>query len=382
MNGSRFSVLLELYITAQLSREEKVEFLQMLDSGLYNAQLEKAMEEDWHTGRYEQEEDLQLRSQIMEQVNKVIDRKTVRRIPLLQRSWFRYAAAFLLLCSIGTYLWWPQPSERTKMADIAPGGTKAMLTLANGTIVALDSTGHQSIQQGKTAVMQQGGQLQYDAGEMDTEVHYNTLTTPRGGQFRIILPDGSKVWLNAASSIRYPTAFAGKERLVEIAGEVYFEVAHNTNMPFKVKMQKGNTVEVLGTHFNINTYTDEPIMQTTLLEGAVRISNTTGGFVLSPGQQAQVAADNNIRIIQAKNIAQVVAWKDGLFNFENASLDDVMRQLSRWYDIEVVYEKGVPDIGFGGKMGRDLSLANVLGILERAEVHFKLEEGRKLIVSP
>lgn len=382
MNGSRFSVLLELYITAQLSREEKAEFLQMLDSGLYNAQLEKAMEEDWHTGRYEQEEDLQLRSLITEQVNKAIDSKPIRRLPFLQRPWLRYAAVFILLCSIGAYIWRSQPAESTKVADIAPGGTKAMLTLANGTVIALDSTGHQSIQQGKTAVMQHGGQLQYDAREVENEMRYNTLTTPRGGQFRIILPDGSKVWLNAASSIRYPTAFAGKERLVEITGEAYFEVTRNENMPFLVKMQKGNTVEVLGTHFNVNTYPDEPKIQTTLLEGAVRVSNATGRFILSPGQQAQVTADNNIRIVQAKNMAQVTAWKDGLFNFEDASLDDVMRQLSRWYDIEVVYEKGVPDIGFGGKMERDLSLTHVLGILERAEVHFKLVEGRKLIVTP
>ena len=378
MNGSRFSVLLELYITAQLSREEKAEFLQMLDSGLYNAQLEKAMEEDWHAARYEQDEDLQLRSQIMEQVNKVIDRKNVRRIS----PWLKYAAACLLLCSVAAYLLWPQPAETTKVSDIAPGGTKAMLTLANGTVIALDSSGHQNIQQGKTAVMQQGGQLQYAAAEADNEIQYNSLSTPRGGQFRIILPDGSKVWLNAASSIRYPTAFAGKERLVEITGELYFEVASDPNMPFIVAMQQGNKVEVLGTHFNINAYPDEPDMQTTLLEGAVRISNATGQSRLSPGQQATVSKNNNISITQTKNIAQVVAWKDGLFNFEDASLEEVMRQLSRWYDIEVVYDKGVPDIGFGGKIGRDLSLASVLEILKRAEVHFKLEEGRKLIVTP
>ncbi|MRG45474.1 DUF4974 domain-containing protein [Chitinophaga sp. SYP-B3965] len=373
MDASRFSVLLELYVTAQLSREDKAEFLQMLDSGLYNAQLEKMMEEDWHTGRYEQEEDPQLRSLIIEQVNKKITKKQI--------PWLRYAAAILLLVSIGTYLWWPKNEIKT-VADVAPGGTKATLTLANGTIVTLDSAGHQSIQQGKTAVLQQGGLLQYHAEDAGNEVQYNMLTTPRGGQFRIILPDGSKVWLNAASSIRYPTAFAGKERLVEITGEAYFEITHDANMPFIVAMQQGNKVEVLGTHFNVNTYPDEPNMQTTLLEGAVRISNVTGQSVLSPGQQATVSKNNTIRIVQTKNAAQVIAWKDGLFNFDDASLEDVMRQLSRWYDIEVVYEKGVPDIGFGGKIGRDLSLTNVLGILERAEVHFKLEEGKKLIVTP
>ncbi|WP_168208707.1 FecR family protein [Chitinophaga sp. XS-30] len=388
MSETRFSALLELYVTGRLSAADKAEFFQMLHSGHYDEQLEQIMEEDWRTGRYEEEENQLLRSLIAEKVNfridsELADKKAVRpRISWLQSPWLRYAAVLALLLSIGAYFWLQQrPAGNTAVADVAPGGTKAILTLQDGSAIPLDSTGRQSIRQGRSTVLQQGGQLQYDVqGKADVILH-NTLTTPRGGQFRIILPDGSKVWLNAASSIRYPTAFAGKERLVEVSGEVYFEIAPDAQMPFVVKMQQGNRVEVLGTHFNLNAYTDEPAIQTTLLEGAVRVSNATGNAVLSPGQQALVSPDNSIRVVPHRNAAQVVAWKDGLFNFEGATLEDVMRQLARWYDIDIVYEKGIPPIGFGGKIERDLTLTGVLKVLQTAGVHFRLE-GKRLVVMP
>lgn len=378
MNGTRFSALLELYVTGNLSAADKAEFLQMLHSGEYNHLLEKAMEEDWQTGRYEAEENLVLRDLITRQVNRQIgDAPRVRRIP----HWLRYAAMLVLFASVAGYFYWQQrsPVATAPLADIAPGTTKATLTLQDGSVIPLDSAGRQTLQQGQSTVLQQGGQLQYDVKGKENVIVYNTLSTPRGGQFRLILPDGSKVWLNAASSIRYPTAFAGKERLVEVSGEAYFEIEQNAQQPFVVSLQQDNRIEVLGTSFNVNAYTDEPAMHTTLLEGAVRVSNNSGSAILSPGQQAVVMGNNNIRVIQAKNPAQTVAWKDGLFNFDGASLDDVMRQLARWYDISIVYEKGVPEIGFGGKIGRDLTLAGVLNILERTGVRFRME-GKTLIV--
>lgn len=378
MNETRFSALLESYVTGNLSTAGKAEFLQMLHSGEYDHLLEKVMEEDWLTGRYEEEENPVLRDLITRQVNhQIADAPRVRRIP----QWLRYAAMLALFVGIAGYFYWEQrsPAVTMPLADVAPGTTKATLTLQDGSVIPLDSAGRQTLQQGQSTVLQQGGQLQYDVKGKENVVVYNTLSTPRGGQFRLILPDGSKVWLNAASSIRYPTAFAGKERLVEVSGEAYFEIERNVQQPFVVSLQQDNRVEVLGTSFNVNAYTDEPAMQTTLLEGAVRVSNNSGSAVLSPGQQAVVAGNNSIRVIQAKNPAQAVAWKDGLFNFEGASLDDVMRQLARWYDISVVYEKGIPDIGFGGKIGRDLTLTGVLNILERTGVHFRLE-GKTLIV--
>ncbi|WP_346316511.1 FecR domain-containing protein [Chitinophaga sp. YIM B06452] len=378
MNETRFTALLEQYVTGSLSAAGKAEFLQMLHSGEYDHLLEKAMEEDWQEGRYEEEENLALRDLITQRVNSRIgDEPRVRRIP----RWLRYAAMIALFAGIAGYFFWQQriPADEIPLADVAPGTTKATLTLHDGSVITLDSAGRKTLQQGQSTVQQQGGQLQYDVQGKEDVIVYNTLSTPRGGQFRLILPDGSRVWLNAASSIRYPTAFAGKERLVEVSGEAYFEVEQDEQQPFVVSLRQGNRVEVLGTSFNINAYLDEPAMQTTLLEGAVRVSNAGGSSILSPGQQAIVAGSNAIRVTQAKNPAQAIAWKEGLFNFEGASLDDVMRQLARWYDIDVVYEKGIPDIGFGGKIGRDLTLAGVLGILEKTGVHFRLE-GKTLIV--
>lgn len=378
MDETRFIALLELYVTGNLSAADKAAFLRMLHSGEYDHLLEKAMEEDWQEGRYEEKENLALRDLITERVNRGIgNTPRVRRIPL----WLRYAAMILLFAGIAGYFYWQQssPTVKTSLADVTPGTTRATLTLHDGSVVPLDS-GRKTLQQGQSTVLQQGGQLQYDVQGKENVIVYNTLSTPRGGQFRLILPDGSKVWLNAASSIRYPTAFVGKERLVEVSGEAYFEIEQDVQQPFVVSLRQGNRIEVLGTSFNVNVYTDEPAMQTTLLEGAVRVSNAGGSAVLSPGQQAVVTGDDGIRVIQAKNATQAIAWKEGLFNFDGASLDDVMRQLARWYDISVVYEKGVPDIGFGGKIGRDLTLAGVLSILEKTGVHFRLE-GKTLIVT-
>jgi ferric-dicitrate binding protein FerR (iron transport regulator) len=231
------------------------------------------------------------------------------------------------------------------------------------------------------------GQLLYNAGgPVKGAVTYNTMTTPKGRQFQLVLPDGSKVWLNAASSLRYPTVFAGNERTVEVTGEAYFEVARNATKPFVVKVGHETEVQVLGTHFNINSYKDEANINTTLLEGSVRVLNKGKKALLKPGQSAQVAMQANqtagIKIVNDVDMEKVMAWKNGLFNFQDASLQEVMHQLERWYDIEVVYEKGAPEIEFVGKMERSLSLSEVLRGLQISEVHFRIEQGRRLVVMP
>lgn len=300
---------------------------------------------------------------------------------LLPIRFLQFAAAAMVLGIIATGLYfWNQAGEKSAADtyakhDVAPGGNKAVLILGDGSRVALDSSGNQVLRQGTIAIHQQGGQLQYDQQGTETSVSYNTLSTPRGGQFQIILPDGTKVWLNAASSLRYPTAFTGGERKVEITGEAYFEVAKNAAMPFRVKISKEATVEVLGTHFNINAYADEAAVRTTLLEGKIKVMDV----VLNPGEQAQITT--GIQINRHVDTSAVMAWRYGLFNFEGQNLKEVMRQLSRWYDIEVIYEGTVPDIVFGGKMLRNINLSQLLKVLEDAEVHFTLEEGRKLIIS-
>lgn len=265
--------------------------------------------------------------------------------------------------------------------DIPPGSRKAQLVMANGNAVALGIDRDTVFTERNGAeIKQTNGQLIYNSSSNNT-LAYNLLTTPVGGEYEITLADGTHVWLNAASSIRYPTTFSGKERKVEITGEAYFEVASNAKMPFKVKINEQMEVEVLGTHFNINAYHDEATVNTTLLEGAVRIKNNGQSQILKPGQQAQVNSAGGIRLIAHADTEQAVAWKNGLFNFEDVSLQEMMRQLSRWYDIEVVYEGKVPEMTFGGKMVRNLSLAELLRVLEQSKVHFRMEEGRKVIVT-
>ncbi|GEP95857.1 FecR family protein [Chitinophaga cymbidii] len=317
------------------------------------------------------------------QVDKV--QPPARPLRSLRRFWIAAAAVILLVGMAGIYLWNARPVVQTPgpqtVADIAPGREGAVLTLADGTEVTLDSLGNGVVtnQQG-TQVMIRNGQLVYDpTGEAASGMAYNTVTTPKGRQFSLLLPDGTQVWLNAASSIRFPTLFSGRERRVEVTGEAYFEVVRNADMPFHVKVNEQTTVEVLGTHFNIHAYKDESRIHTTLLEGSVKV----GGVTLQPGQQAQVSMENPaaVHVVNNVDMNKVIAWKNGLFDFNGASLQEVMKQLERWYDIRVVYEKGVPDITFGGKMTKGVSLNGVLIALKKSEVHFRLE-GRKLIVMP
>ena len=214
---------------------------------------------------------------------------------------------------------------------------------------------------------------------------YNVLSTPRGGQYRLVLPDGSQVWLNAASSIRYPTAFTGTERKVEVSGEVYFEVTKNAAMPFRVVVnrRKGEPdpmeIEVLGTQFNVNAYTDEDVIRTTLLEGAVKVKKGVKGGILQPGQQAQCKEDGEMRWVPDADVEKVVAWKNGVFEFRDENLQAVMRQISRWYDVEVVYEGAIPTDGFTGRFSRNTSLSGVLSILRLSDIRLTVEN-KKIIV--
>ena len=331
-----------------------------------------------------------------------------QRIPGGRIRFFRgwVAASVILALGIGGYFLATNkkkaqtpPVVAAAPADIAPGKKGAILTLANGSQMVLDSLGSGIIaSQNGAQVLLQHGQLAYDpSGETAAETAYNTLTTPKGRQFQLLLPDGTKVWLNAASSIRYPVLFTGKERNVEIAGEAYFEVAKNTQLPFRVNVNNQAEIIVLGTSFNVNAYDNEENINTTLIEGSVRVlageKNRPATLVLKPGQQARVAnnaggrlpgettANSTIKIINDADTYEAVAWKNGLFDFRGKGLKEVMRQLERWYDIEVVYEKGIPNIRFGGELSRDVSLAGLLNGLKGVGVHFRIEEGRRLVVT-
>jgi ferric-dicitrate binding protein FerR (iron transport regulator) len=266
---------------------------------------------------------------------------------------------------------------------VAPGGNRAVLTLSDGTQIPLDSAGNGVLaQQGNTRITKlSNGQLAYNgSGTSESQVLYNTMSTPLGGQYKLILPDGTTVWLNAGSSISYPTAFSGAERSVSITGEAYFDVAKNEKMPFRVKA--GNTtIEVLGTAFNINAYKDEASINTTLLTGAVRVSALQQVQTLKPGQQARVSA-GAMQVVNHVDINEVMAWKKGFFSFTDADLPTVMRQLSRWYNVQVTYEGDIPQRLFTGEIGRDLTLAQVLKGLTKTRIKYRIENGNRIIIQP
>jgi ferric-dicitrate binding protein FerR (iron transport regulator) len=313
------------------------------------------------------------------------------------RPTLKYAAAVILIAALGGY-WFlsrnkkmPVAKTETKQTpvnnDVAPGQYKAKLTLADGSTIILDSakTG-QLVQQGEINVLNKDGQLVYEKRGETNKVLYNTLSTSKAETYLTVLSDGTKVWLNSQSSIHYPVAFMGDVRKVEITGEAYFEVApavgKNGKRPFIVGVN-GMEVEVLGTHFNINSYSNESAIKTTLLEGKIRVHSSASNTekILTPGEQA-VLQDNKIVVNKNVDVDAEVAWRFGYFNFNNADLKTVMRQLERWYDVNVVYEGKVSnDMELIGKIPRSMNLSQVLNVLQTQQVHYKVES-HKIIILP
>lgn len=366
-----YATLVQRYLNKQLSDPELELFSQLSKEGKLDEQLANA----WNVETGISEEDEQ-------------DYQRVNRPKLL---WPRIAVAatILITLSAGLYFYFDTKpeSEIVKYAlvkqDVEPGGNKATLTLADGSKISLtDADNGQLAEQGGVKISKSAnGQLVYSVVESgQRETGYNTITTPRGGIYQVNLPDGTRVWLNAASSIKFPTTFAHlNQRKVELQGEAYFEVSRNKKQPFIVQSGK-QQVEVLGTHFNINSYEDESEVKTTLLEGSVKVS-AGNVILLKPGQQSTVGASQGGRVkVSPANIEQAMAWKNGFFHFEKENLHSVLRQLARWYDIEVVYQVKRVDDEFMGDIPRGVKLSEVLKILEFEGTHFKIEN-RKLIVT-
>ena len=309
-------------------------------------------------------------------VRERLPRKRVQRLA----PWYRYAAAAAIVAvmAIGAYVYVFQ-SERPDTGtgsvatslpdDLAPGGNRAILQLADGTEIVLDEQPDGTVaQDGQHAIYKHAdGELVYQPeasgiAERDAPA-FNRLQTPRGGQYHLVLPDGTQVWLNAASTLTYAISGATQERLVQLDGEAYFEVARDPDRPFRVA-SRGQVVEVLGTHFNVNSYPDEPLVRTTLVEGEVKVNGTTNErpVVLAPGEQAQWAEGNQLTVRKV-DVAQAVAWKNGKFNFNDSDVATVMRELSRWYDVDVVFEGEKPDMTLSGEVYRNTNASNVLDIL-------------------
>ncbi|NQX39405.1 FecR protein [Pedobacter steynii] len=316
------------------------------------------------------------------------------------RLWPRIAVAAMILTTLSVAVYFyneyrSTQSEQTFAANqILPGGNKAVLTLGDGRKITLDdaANGELLLQSGIKISKTADGQLVYTILKEETEVSpgqsasFNTIETPRGGQYQVNLSDGTTVWLNSASSLKYQTVFSGNERKVELRGEGYFEVAHQSGKPFIVKTNH-QQIAVLGTHFNVNAYEDEQAVKTTLLEGSVRVERSvvsagkkTGFIYLKPGQQS-VLTERAIDI-QEVDTKSVIDWKDGRFIFKEEDIKSVMRKLARWYDFEVVYQGNLEGLHFGGKVSRSKSLKDALKVLTlTGDVHFKVE-GRRITVMP
>lgn len=390
MLRERLQYLVNRYFNGTCTEEEQTELARWIDTAENDDALKEMVEETWSG--------YQPKTAMPEEVSgRILSSLFVKEKPRpagilrFMRHWRAAAAAAILIVMAGTAYRLLRPAgEQATTADAAQrylnevpaGGNKAVLTLGDGTVITLDSAANGLLaQQGKVQVLKMAnGQLRYqgDGGQVEA-TSTNTMRTPRGGEYRLTLPDGTKVWLNAASSITFPVAFTGQERSVQISGEVYFEVARMEEQPFRVTA--GNTtVEVLGTHFNINAYQGEPVIRTTLLEGSVKVNSEGAAAMLVPGQQARIIGSGNLDVVDDVDVDEVMAWKNGYFQFNDADMPSVMRQLENWYDITVTYEGGkVPERSFGGGIQRSLPLTKVLTILEENDVKFRVE-GRNITV--
>lgn len=397
-NNWRIANLIKKHLQDEMTTAERADLEAWLSESEANRQFFQRFEDPAYVAR-----ELQLMSTADTEaaLARTLEQLGVTEKPVVGMGWKRWAIAASVLLVIATGAWLvlrtnaPQsiavkPPE-APVKDVAPGTDKAILTLADGSHILLDSAANGKLaSQGSTQVVKSGAQLKYSGkateGALDLGLSYNTVSTPRGGQYQLVLQDGTKVWLNAASTLKFPTAFTGAERTVELSGEGYFEVTPNKK-PFKV-ITPAETVEVLGTHFNVMSYTDEPQSKTTLLEGKVSVlparptNNDQRSTLLLPGEQAQLNKSGAIKVEAHADIEQAVAWKNGMQSFKDADIKTIMRQVSRWYNIDVAYSGDIPEIGLTGKIPRTISLKKLLEALElNSSLHFQLTDG-KVTVTP
>lgn len=405
--NNRIPVLIMKHLKGMLSEEERKELKEWLNESELNQDLFDELTDQQKVksklDRFQSVKKDNVWNKTLKMINHEEDQEetAIRRIV----PWRRIAAiaSVLILASTTSYFLLTNKQEKIPfqsvetqvIQDLAPGGDKAFLTLADGTVISLDSIrGEISLMGGMTVRKTDEGKIVYEVASSnlgsENDLKYNQISTPRGGQYQIVLSDGTRVWLNSASSLKYPIQFDGKNRIVELTGEAYFEVnaqkgTANKSIPFFVKTSK-QTIEVLGTHFNINSYEDEGSVKTTLLEGKVAVSINSDNLersnmidksifndriILKPNEQS-ILSRSNFKVIEV-NGEDFVAWKDGYFSFQRADLKTVMHQLSRWYDVDIVYTGKIPKETFTGKIYRNMSISKVLEVLAFAGVNFKIE---------
>jgi len=373
-----------------MNEEKAIKLLEKYKNGTIDAE-EKALLETWYLQQAKNSTHQLSPEQLDESVTYL-----KAQLPLKtgkERSlWPRIAAAasILVILSAGGYFFMrqplPQQNAQNNSSEIAPGSNQATLTLANGQKIALTQSlsGTLAQQGGTTVNMTSGGEIIYtkkDVSQVGSyTVAYNTLTTKRKEQFPLILADGTKVWLNSSSSITYPVTFNGKERRVSITGEAYFEVVHNAAQPFRVEAG-GQIVEDLGTEFNINAYDDEPVIKTTLITGSAQVMKGSHKAILKPGQATITKIQQDGIEVKDADVEEAAAWKNGQTLFEDEDIQTIMRQVSRWYDVEIVYEGKIPDRRFVGGISRKSNLSNLLKVLEANKIHYSVEN-HKIIIKP
>jgi TusA-related sulfurtransferase len=393
MPASRLEYLFNCYVQHNCSEKEEEELMNLLSRSENEAEVKKLLDELIENKELEASMPDETAASILQNIFEKDKAQvvTIEKKGSVFTLWMRVAAAVVILFISGTACWVlfknkdkttaPVALSSAKPSPVLPGGNHAILTLADGTRIVLDSIQNGNIKGGNANINKKGPLLVYDGSsgfETNAPVTYNTLATPRGGQYQLVLPDGSKVWLNASSSIHFPTAFTGNQRNVELTGEAYFEVAKNKEKPFHVNV-KGMQVEVLGTHFNVNAYGDEGNIKTSLLEGSVKIKSGQASGLLKPGEQAILGGNVNKIEIKKADMSEVMAWKNGLFQFDDAGITTIMQEISRWYNVEIVYQGEIPVRRFEGKISREAQLSDVLKILELSDVKFKVE-GRTIVV--
>ncbi|MFT3855866.1 MAG: FecR domain-containing protein [Ilumatobacteraceae bacterium] len=389
---TRLQWLFEKYLDNTCTAEEKAAFFELVDNPEYQESVQDLLKSVTDTSVA----DRIMTKERADSLFAAVMATTSETTPVIQPgesgfSWRKLGIAASVILLIGASCFWVlqagnnksgklTSSAPPKRPTIFPGHDNAILKLANGSTVVLDSVGNGSLAtQGKISVTKLDGQIKYDgASDNPGDLLYNTVSTARGNQYQLVLSDGTRVWLNAASSLQFPVAFERNERKVSMKGEVYFEIAADKSRPFIVNVN-GMEVTVLGTHFDVNAYTDEKGIKTTLLEGAVKISKEKVNTVMVPGQQAMLSDNGSIRLTNNVDVDEIVAWKNGSFVFTAQPIESIMRQISRWYDVDIVYEGPVSKETFSGIVSRKSNLSEALKIMEDGGVKFRIEN-RKIVV--
>jgi hypothetical protein len=391
MSEARLEYLFDCYINNRCSTGEEKELMALVTESKNQATVQRLIDNLVENTTA----DVQMPDDVAASILQNILKAKAVVIPIQQSksivAWWWRAAAVVILFLAGITYWILNDNYHTKPqtlpeaqvpVHILPGGNRAVLTTSEGETIILDSVQNGIIaQQGNWKISKQGGLLIFNASALTkpgTPISYNTLSTPRGGQYQVLLDDGSRVWLNAASSLKFPTSFVDNQRIVELTGEAYFEVAKNSQKPFLVNINDMQ-VRVLGTHFNINAYGDEDFIKTSLLEGSIKVSKGTVSGLLKPGEQATISNKNdNIQIGRA-NMEEAIAWKNGLFQFEGADINHIMNEISRWYNMQIEYTGKLQSRRFEGKISRSAPLSDVLKILELSNVKFEVFKNKIIV---